>query len=114
MSDRQWSKKHSSDQQARGQNIRLFVATTCIAMDRPQDEFRSGNRFPHRRVARPQHSPPRPLLAPDADSSQDTLPHQSEHPHVGKPHRRAAARPCRKRLGTATHDYTRREDARDS
>ena len=72
MSDRQWSKKHPSDQQARDQNIRLFVATTRIATDRPQDEFRSGNRFPHRRVARPQHSTPRPLFAPDVDSSQRT------------------------------------------
>ena len=42
MSDRQWSKKHPFDQQAQGQNIRLFVATTCIATDRPQDEFRYG------------------------------------------------------------------------
>ena len=41
-------------------------------------------------------------------------PHQSEHPHAGKPHRRAAACPCRERLGAATHDYTRREHARDS
>ena len=51
MSDRQWSKKHPSDQQARGQNIRLFVATTRIATDRPQDEFRSGNRRRHRTVS---------------------------------------------------------------
>ena len=34
MPDRQWPKKHPSDLQARGQNIRLFVATTCIATDR--------------------------------------------------------------------------------
>jgi len=46
MSDRQWSKKHPSDQQARDQNIRLFVATTRIATDRPQDEFRSGKSLP--------------------------------------------------------------------
>ena len=45
-SDRQWSKKHPSDQKARGQNIRLFIATTCIATDRPQDEFRSGKSLP--------------------------------------------------------------------
>lgn len=50
MSDRQWSKKHPSDRQARGQNIRLFVATTCIAADRLWGRWCPGNRRRHRRV----------------------------------------------------------------
>ena len=54
MSDRQWSKKHPSDQQAQGQNIRLFVATTRIATDRLRGRFCPGNCLPYRRVARPQ------------------------------------------------------------
>ena len=40
MSDRQWSKKRPSDQQAQGQNIRLFVAITRIATDRLWGRFR--------------------------------------------------------------------------
>lgn len=36
-------------------------------------------------------------------------PHQLGHPHVRKPHRRAAPRPRRERLGPATHRRTRRE-----
>ena len=32
-SDRQWSKKHPSDQQAQGKNIRLFVGNAGIAAD---------------------------------------------------------------------------------
>jgi len=56
MPDRQWSKKHPSDQQAQGQNIRLFIVIARIATDSPQGEFRPGNRFPYRRVARPQRS----------------------------------------------------------
>jgi len=55
MPDRQWSKKHPSDQQAQGQNIRLFIAIARIATDRLRGRFRPGNRFPYRRVVRPQH-----------------------------------------------------------
>ena len=33
-------------------------------------------------------------------------PHQSEHLHAGKPHRRATSRPRRPRLGAATHRRT--------
>jgi len=54
MSDRQWSKKHPSNQQAQGQNIRLFIAIARIATDRLRGRFRPGNRLPYRRVARPQ------------------------------------------------------------
>ena len=55
MSDRQWPKKHPSDQQAQGQNIRLFIAITRIATDRLRGRCCPGNRLPYRRVARPQH-----------------------------------------------------------
>ena len=40
-------------------------------------------------------------------------PHQSEHPHAGKPHRRAAPPPRRERLGAATDRRTRREHSHD-
>ena len=46
MSDRQWSEKHPSDQQAQGKNIRLFVATARIAAERPHgtyDDTRAGH-----------------------------------------------------------------------
>ena len=56
MSDRQWSKKYPSDQQAHSQNIRLFIVITRIATERLRGRFRPGNRLPYRRVARPQHS----------------------------------------------------------
>ena len=46
-------------------------------------------RSPHSRQTSTPHSTPRP--------------HQSEHPHAGKPHRRATSRPRRPRLGAATH-----------
>jgi len=53
MSDRQWSKKHPSDRQARGQNIRLFVAPACIAAERLRGRRCPGNRRHRRRVAPP-------------------------------------------------------------
>jgi len=53
MSDRQWSKKHPSNQQAQGQNIRLFIAIARIATDRLRGRFCPGNRLPYRRVVRP-------------------------------------------------------------
>ena len=54
VSDRQWPKKHPSGQQARGQNIRLFVATARIATDRSKGRLCPGNRSHRRRVAPPQ------------------------------------------------------------
>ncbi len=45
MSDRQWSKKHPSDQQARGQITRLFVATARIAAERLRGRRCPGNRL---------------------------------------------------------------------
>ena len=51
--DRQWSKKHPSDQQARSQNTRLFVATARIATDRSKGRLCPGNRLRPRRVAPP-------------------------------------------------------------
>ena len=46
--DRQWPKKHPFDQQARGQNTRLFVATARIATDRSKGRLCPGNRLHHR------------------------------------------------------------------
>jgi len=51
VSDRQWPKKHPSGQQARGQNIRLFVATARIATDRSRGRLCPGNRRHRWRVA---------------------------------------------------------------
>ena len=49
--DRQWPKKHPSDQQARGQITRLFVATARIAAERLRGRHCPGNRRHRRRVA---------------------------------------------------------------
>ena len=51
--DRQWTKKHPSDQQARGQITRLFVATARIAAERLRGRRCPGNRRHRRRVAPP-------------------------------------------------------------
>ena len=51
--DRQWSKKHPSGQQARGQSTRLFVATARIAAERLWGRRCPGNRRHRRRVAPP-------------------------------------------------------------
>ena len=51
--DRQWSKKHPSGQQARGQITRLFVATARIAAERLRGRWCLGNRRHRRRVAPP-------------------------------------------------------------
>ena len=51
--DRQWLKKHPSDQQARGQITRLFVATARIAAERLWGRRCPGNRRHRRRVAPP-------------------------------------------------------------
>ena len=69
---------------------------TCHGLVPRRDAHRRG---PHSRQTPTPHSTPRP--------------HQSEYPHAGKPHRRATSRPCCERLGAATHDCTRYEDARD-
>ena len=53
--DRQWSKKHPSDQQARGQITRLFVATARIAAERLWGRRCPGNRRHRRRVDQSQH-----------------------------------------------------------
>ena len=55
VSDRQWPKKHPSDQQAQGKNIRLFVGNAGIAADSLWRCFCPGDRRRHRRVDQSQH-----------------------------------------------------------
>ena len=62
-------------------------------------ERRAYPRSPHSRQTLTPHSTPRP--------------HQSEHPHAGKPHRRAAPPPRRERLGAATDRRSRCEHDRN-